>query len=75
MQCMPIHNSSCDIVIFSFRQVEKLQKHLYPDIHGAVVKQEFFGKFGRNAFNCTCEMWYWSEFVKVRVRLIAGLID
>lgn len=53
-----------DIFIIEKEKVEKLQKHLYPDIHGAVVKQEFFGKFGRNAFNCTCEMWYWSEFVK-----------
>jgi len=52
-----------DIYIIEKEKVEKLHSHIYPDIHGVVQKQEFFGKFGRNAFNCTCEMWYFHEFV------------
>ena len=38
---------------------------LYGDVMGTIIKKDFESKFGRNAFNCTCEMWEFAEFVQV----------
>jgi len=53
-----------DIYIIQKEQVDALHGLIYSDVHGQVQKHEFFAKFGRNAFNCTCEMWFFTEFVK-----------
>jgi len=54
-----------DIFVVTQEKVDALHSLIYADVHGGqVVKHDFEAKFGRNAFNCTCEMWYFAEFVK-----------
>ena len=61
--CLPLPNTPRPCLT----QVDALHSLIYADVHGGqVVKHDFEAKFGRNAFNCTCEMWYFAEFVKVR---------
>lgn len=52
-----------DIFIIEKEKVQKLHDLIYSDVQGEIIKHDFRGKFGRNAFNCTCEMWYFHEFV------------